>query len=233
MQVKTVNATAADKSSAQVLFDSLFGLRELYWPGKQTIRVLDAFARNGQLTVSQCVNRPGVTVSAWELGPEHEQALWDLGCAEVAIGCSYEQVQRSTSVTDKYDLIVIDTPQGLHKSYDGKVRSEHWDFMGQALSLVHQSAVFVLYVNTDPYDARILGEHGYDTYSEYDYDQWMVARRRFYGQARPHIDQALTIYRKVAWSWGWEFNQPLVVPCLSDVPGKAPYAYRVAFKVSI
>lgn len=231
MQVKTVNATEADKISAKVLFDSLFALRDLYWPDQKPLRVLDAFARNGQLTVSQTVGRPKTKVSAWELGVEHMDALEQLGCDEIKIGCSYKHMEEAIAEGKEYDLIVIDTPQGLHNSADGKVRVEHFDFLAESLDLMPEDGgVFVLYVNTSPYDAGSIGEHGYDKYHEYDFGKWMEARTKFYGQSVFPIDMAVEEYRARLESWGYSMEQVMVIPCLSDVPDKEPYAYRIAFK---
>lgn len=230
MEVKTVDATAADKRSARMLFDTLFGLRDLYWPTVQNVQVLDAFARNGQLTVSQCVDREDTTVTAWELGEEHWGALKDLGCAEVCIGCSYAMLEHAKTTDVQYDMIVIDTPQGLHSSAEGQ-KVEHWDFLRDCLPILAPSGVIVLYVNTEPYDARVEGEHGYDKYQEYDFDRWMDARREYYGLDCFEPEQALAMYRVYLQEQGYEMQNVLMVPCLSDVPGKAPYAFRLAFSL--
>jgi hypothetical protein len=230
MQVKTVNATQADVSSAAVLFDALHRLRELFW-GDQPINALDAFARNGQLTVSQYVGWKDTKVTAWELGAEHEQALKDLGCADVQIGCSYQSLA-NCMYTEPINLLVIDTPQGLHADYRGVPMVEHFQFIKASMNVLAERSVVVLYVNTDPYDATQVGEHGYDTYKEYDYKTWMDARTQFYGDARPSTDEALAAYRRMFNNHGFKIDLPLVVPCLSDVPGKAPYAFRVAFTLT-
>lgn len=233
MQVKTVDATEADKLSARVLFDSLFELRSMYWKDLTTVRVLDAFARNGQLTVSQCVRRPGTSVEAWELGAEHERDLWRKGCQMVWIGCSYKRLEDSlvSPVRKNYDLLVIDTPQGLHSDYRGAIRVEHFDFLRLGLRLLGEGGVVVLYVNTAPYNAKDVGEHGYDKYAEYDFETWMRARRVYYGKAYFDIEDAVQKYRSHVSDLGLTMSLPLVVPCLSDVPGKYPYAYRLAFRV--
>ena len=231
MQVKTTNATVADKLSAQTLFAAMFDLRELFWPKQKKITVLDAFARNGQLTVASYVWRGGVFVDAWELGREHKKELQILGCQKVEIGCSYARVEVALSEGLRYDMIVIDTPQGLHKSADGQVRVEHFSFLPECLPLLGEGGVLVLYVNTDPYDARKEGEHGYDTYAEYDFKKWMTARLAWYGTNKLTIGKALDAYRRHLEGFGYKMTSTMTIPCLSDVPGKDPYAFRLAMRV--
>lgn len=230
MQVKTVDATEADKISARVLFDSLFALREVYW-GDSYVSILDAFARNGQLTVSSCVNRRQSTVEAWELGEEHEAALQALGCSIVHIGCSYARLKVTVEQGSRYNLLVVDTPQGLHTSADKEVRTEHFSFLDEAVAVLADTSVVVLYVNTDPYDASKEGEHGYDQYAEYNYTRWMWNRTTYYGSPRITPERAVEVYRRRLLALGYHLSMPLMVPCLSDVPTRAPYAFRLAFKL--
>lgn len=245
MQVKTVDATTADQLSAKLLFRTLFDLSEVYWPELDkkdlAVRVLEPFARNGQLTIKSYSDDYRVCIEAWELSKEHQKALAAIPeVYSVTIGCSYQSLEKYWDRLQEVppDLIVIDTPQGIHTDGYGKKHAEHFDFLEKCLKLYAKSGgVIVLYVNTDPYDARQVGEHGYDTYKEYDFAEWMSAREKFYrstpvnkaGDARPVA--ALSAYEDMATYFGLRMSHPLMIPCMSDVPGKAPYAFRLAFRV--
>lgn len=225
MEIKTKDTTEADQISAKTLFDALKTLRSLYW-GTGNVTALDAFARNGQLTVS-AYSEWVDSFDCWELSPEHERDLLKLGAMDVRIGCSYAQAQVSDQ---RYNLVVIDTPQGVHRSADGFDRVEHFKFLDMVYSrLIGTRAVIVLYVNREPYNRNVVGEHGYDKYEEYDFDRWMEARKKFYGMAKITESLAMDAYRDQAEKHGFELRLPLIVPCLSDVPGRAPYAFRLAF----
>lgn len=242
MQVKTVNATDADKASAVVLFKTLFGMRELFWPTvrlSHSLRVLEPFARNGQLTIKSYCDDYNVIVEAWELNKEHLPALKAMPAVySTSIGCSYgllaKYFDRLAAVPP--DVVVIDTPQGIHHDENNSPYVEHFDFLQAVFTLFKKSGgVVVLYVNLDPYDAKAQGEHGYDTYKEYDFVEWQKKRALYYHGTSTVVPLtascALTKYEAEAKLFNLKLSLPLMVPCYSDVPGKDPYAFQLAFRV--
>jgi hypothetical protein len=225
MQVREVNVTDADGRSAQLFFDALTGFYDL-----KDAAALDMFARNGQLTVSRYAKKV-LTVDAWELGAEHEAALKSIGPnVEVKIGCSY----LSAAIAQRrYDLIVIDSPQGAHADYTGSVRFEHFHALEQVGKLAKPRCIVVLYVNKEPYDRAEMGDHGYDVYAEYDFKSWMEARRQFYSHPPFHITEsvALNAYARELAYQGFHVVNVVSVPCYSDVPRKENYAYRLGLEI--
>jgi hypothetical protein len=225
MQVRTVNVSDADGRSAELFFDALTGFYDL-----SKARALDMFARTGQLTVSKYA--PWVaSVDAWELNAEHEAALKALGPKiNVKIGCSY---LTASLFEGRYDLIVIDSPQGAHKDYSGAVRYEHFHALKQLPKLAKDRCIVVLYVNKAPYDRAVEGEYGYDRYDEYDFQEWMKARARFYGVNPQRLSEsvALYAYEQEMAILGFKTVNTVIVPCYSDVPRKENYAFRVALEI--
>jgi hypothetical protein len=226
MKVRETHVSDSDKWSAKVFFDALLA----FWDLKKGA-VLDAFARNGQLTLNNYAGRVGDT-TAWELGEEHRTALERFDLYDLQIGDSYALAKQCE---DRFDMIVVDTPQGAHKDSEGKVHFEHFDFLHCVLGwLLKDRGVVVLYVNKVPYDKNREGSHGYDEYAEYDFPAWMRARSDFYGtgcECRVTEDQALAGYRRVIEHEGWELKNTLLVPCFSDVPNREPYSFRVGLEV--
>jgi len=225
MKIKTTHTNFADQLSAKVFFKAL---AELYAMKDWT--VLDAFARNGELTVANYL--PHVqkeNLECWELGDEHTDALNAL-TDRVVIGCSYETATQYPP-GQQFDMVVVDTPQGVHHDYQMREMTEHFDFLPLAAGLLKDEAVLVLYVNKHPYDKDEVGSHGYDEYREYNYGKWMDARAAFYGTETVTEGQALTTYTKMLEAYGFEVLQTLMVPCFSDVAEKDPYAFRIALSV--
>lgn len=230
MEIRQVNVSDSDRLSAKLFFDALAG----FYP-MENMRVLDAFARNGQLTVSSYYKhiQPS-NLSLWELSGEHEQVLRTFS-EDVRIGCSYDHAAKALARGERYDMVVVDTPQGVHGRADGQSSAEHFGFLPLALRLLKKTGVVVLYCNKEPYDKNEEGEHGYDTYKEYDFAGWMRARGWFYEALNPRSVsevEMLRAYRKRAADYGYEVIRMLVVPCFSDVPGKQPYAFRLALEVA-
>jgi hypothetical protein len=230
VKIRQVNVSDSDKMSARAFFDAL----GRFWDLKSR-RALDAFARNGQLTVQMYTRLAlGTYIEAWELGEEHREALVNLGVSTVHIGDSYA---RAEAFQDKFDMVVIDTPQGAHHDSTGAVHFEHFDFFRLTLqNLLKDQGLVVLYVNKHPYDKNEVGSHGYDEYDEYDFGAWMQTRAKFYdcdvGYAGTLAEEyMIKAYRRVASEQGWSLGSMLTVPCFSDVPGRAPYAFRLALEL--
>ena len=226
MQVKTEHAMIKDVLSARAFFRAMNAIH-----GMKEWKVLDAFARNGDLTVSSYISWINSTnLECWELSPQHEHTLKTY-TRDVKIGCSYQRLQ-SIAPDQKYDMVVIDTPQGLHKDANGMLRVEHFSFLQSAMKLVGKKCMFVLYVNKWPYDKSKEGSHGYDEYDEYDYSAWMADRTDFYGASHFTEVTALLAYTQLVEDAGLSVANMLMVPCLSDVPGKEPYAFRLGLEVT-
>jgi hypothetical protein len=168
---------------------------------------------------------------AWELCPDHAQALRSMGAREIRIGCSYRSLEETQR---RYGLIVVDTPQGVHANCQGERRVEHFGVLDRIDRLVAERAVIVLYVNRQPYDKAELGEHGYDRYEDYDFGYWMNVRSFFYSTDVPDDvseERALGAYRRRLSACGLRVVNTLTVPCHSDVAGYPPYAFRLALEV--
>jgi len=227
MPIRKVDVSEADKKSAQVFFDALFGIYDL-----KEARVLDAFARNGQLTVNNIAKRTVGSLECWELQEEHREDLRQY-TGLVYIGDSYKFLEGAIEKGRQYGLIVIDTPQGLHKDSKGVIHAEHFDFFRQSLQLIAKSAIVVLYVNKSPYDKNVEGSQGYDEYPEYDFKEWMKKRIEFYGVEGVSESGALRGYQQALMDscTGLSIKSVLQVPCFSDVPGKDSYSYRLALEL--
>lgn len=229
MQIRQLNVSDADKLSALVFFKALFSIYEL-----RSARVLDAFARNGQLTVNSYrpyLADPDSQLECWELSGEHKEALEKL-TVQVKIGCSYDLSIQAVKDKKKYELVVVDTPQGMHKTAQDFLCCEHFDFLSHALNLLADKGVVVLYVNKHPYDRSTVGSHGYDEYVEYNYKQWMTRRWQFYGFERANEADFIDAYTDLLIAWGWQVKSLISIPCFSDVPGIKPYAFRLGLQLS-
>jgi hypothetical protein len=214
----------ADRRSARAFFDAL-GLT--YYERMKNAEVLDMFARDGQLTVdaAQYHQYGGVQLDLWELEDQHRESLEMFDPRDVKVGCSYKALAECRS---KYDVVVVDTPQGVHSDFARQPRVEHFDVVRKLGPILKDQALVVLYVNKRPYDVRKFGEHGYDTYQEYDYEKWMAHRQQFYGSAIIGEGTALQAYKREFQMQGLSVVGVLLVPCKSDVEGVPDYAFRVA-----
>lgn len=223
MKIRVVDVSESDKNSARIFFQALTEFYDI-----SDAEALDMFARDGALTVS-CYADKVACLDVWELSNAHHEALTKFSPREIRIGCSYRSIDQSNRT---YGLVVIDTPQGVHKDDWGIPRVEHFEVLRRVRRLLKPRALIVLYVNRDPYDRNVTGEHGYDQYDEYNFPQWMKARAQFYGRAQGITEeQALAGYRRVLGDAGLRVETQLIVPCHSDVPGKPAYAFRLALEV--
>lgn len=224
MKIREVHVTASDIKSAEVFFNALTEFYDV-----RNGDALDMFARDGKLTVSQYAYKVG-NLDTWELMGVHEPALKDFRPRDLVIGCAYQQM---LFCKRRYDMIVVDSPQGLHHDYQHMVRVEHFHVLRQIDRLLKDRAVVVLYVNKRPYNRDEIGDHGYDQYDEYNFKQWMLARKEFYDYDPQNLTEeaALRAYRAVFARQGFAIKSQLLVPCYSDVKGVEPYAFRVALEV--
>jgi len=223
MAIRTVPVQSSDIASASVFFGALRGMYSMSdWS------VLDAFARTGALTIEN-YKEDVAQVEAWELEEQHKAKLQEL-CTNVSIGDSYHLLGMAIEAQKQYDMIVVDSPQGLHWG-GGKLRTEHFDFLPECLPLLKNTGVLVLYINKQPYDKNIVGSQGYDEYKEYDFQQWMINRLNFYSRNTVGEEVALAAYRALLYQNGFNLKTVVAVPCFSDVPNKEPYAFRLGLEV--
>lgn len=225
MKVRSVDVSASDIASSAVFFRALLDMYDL-----SVGEVLDMFARDGTITVQQYFDKVAA-VDCWELMEQHRFRLKDFSPREAIIGCSYVALRQARRT---YDMVVVDTPQGLHDDAAGNIHVEHFSVIKKIKPLLKPKAIIVLYVNRSPYDKAKSGSHGYDEYEAYDYSKWMQERSLFY-QCDPHVvteDVALRAYRGWLGIQGITVKSALMIPCYSDVPGVEPYAFRLGLEVA-
>jgi hypothetical protein len=223
VKVRQVEVSKADSKSAEIFFHALTSYYDL-----SEANALDMFARTGALTVTNYFYHvEGLDV--WELNPDHQSDLEAFSPDEVKIGCSYKHLEECDK---QYDLIVVDTPQGLHSDWQGVVHAEHFGVLSKLSRIMAERCIVVLYVNMAPYDKAHHGSQGYDEYEEYNFSEWMRLREDFYeGDFVVTEAQALAVYEKLFEAHGYCMKSALMIPCFSDVPGLEPYAFRLAIEV--
>ena len=95
-------------------------------------------------------------------------------------------------MADKYDLIVIDNPQGcfgVNSEY-----CEHFDIIPHICNLLHLEGILVFNINKNPF--------GLDNFPE-----WKKRRSRFYGRKRTDklsIKWLLSFYKKIFYKEKYE-----------------------------
>jgi hypothetical protein len=201
-----VKGKLADKVSIEAFYEVLFRTYDL-----EEARVLEAFARDGSVTVAAYVESlqdPWKQLECWELNPEHEHSLHRF-TDKVRIGDSYQFAQQAIENEQTYDLIIIDIPQGLHSSSDKAV-----------------------HLNRRPYNRDEKGSHGYDEYAEYNYQSWMQKRQDFYGCVTDREEILLSVYRQRAYEAGYVVKEFVVVPALPNVEDMEIYTSTVAMHLS-
>ena len=164
------------------------------------------------------------------MNPQHASDLYKF-TQQVSIGDSYALAEGAILSGKRWDMIVIDTPQGLHADSKYGLHCEHFDFFRLSLMMLKDRGLLVLYVNKHPYNKDVVGDHGYDLYDCYSYDTWMEKRRVFYGSDTITEDMAIRTYREQINAAGMRLQSVLVVPCFSDVQGLEPYAFRLALSI--
>jgi hypothetical protein len=222
MKVRQIDVSDADCRSAEIFFRAVTS----YWDLSKS-HALDMFARNGALTVTNYIDHVR-SLDLWELNPEHEHDLIDWMPDEIKIGCSYKHLEECDK---QYDFIVIDTPQGIHNDWQGVPHTEHFDVLCKLPKIMADRCIVVVYVNMAPYDKNVEGSQGYDEYEEYDFQKWMEIRADFY-ENEGLVTEAVAIstYELLFEKHLFVMKNMLLVPCFSDVPGKEPYAFRLAME---
>jgi hypothetical protein len=220
-----VRGHSADKISVEAFYSVLFKTYDL-----ADAQVLEAFARDGAITVSsyvQYLNHPKTQLECWELNPAHERRLREY-TYKVRIGDSYELLLDAIIKGRTWDVIIIDIPQGLHSSSDKEIHAEHFDFLPLALRALNDEGVVVFNLNRQPYNRDEKGSHGYDEYAEYNYQTWMRKREEFYGCVSHREEVLLGVYRQIAYEAGYVVKSFTVVPALPNVDGMEIYTSTVA-----
>lgn len=227
MKLTCNDTSLADQMSAKVFFDLLCRYFDL-----QDARVMDLFSRNGVLTIHN-YHDVVESIDAFEIEGQYSRPLIDYGNVRAVIGCAYKNLE---ALTKTYDVIVIDSPQGLHTSADGEVHAEHFDMLKQVGRFVDGSAVICLYCNKTPYNkAEIQADGIVDDYSEYDFDEWMKKRADFYKTCDPQdISEEFMVeaYRQCLEDQGLSVRSVVMVPCFGDVKGYGSYGFRLGLEVS-
>lgn len=217
---------AADHRGADIFFKSVTE----FWDLTDMV-ALDMFARDGSLTVSRYRDKVRI-LDLWELNAEHEAALRSFAPRELKIGCSYQNLAAILPENRQYDLLVIDTPQGSYRDGFGQSRVEHFDLMYQLHKIMSDSCVLIFYVNKMPYNRDEVGDYGNDSYSNYDFDQWLAARQNFYGvQPGEELseEKALRQYKRVFQGHGFHAKHTLITPCYDFADGLPP-SFRCAIQ---
>lgn len=218
----------ADHAGADIFFMALTGFFDLEWR-----RTLDAFARDGILTVKRYRDKVA-KLDAWELNPEHKDALMAFSPDTVRIGCSYEGLTEAAARGEKWSFIIVDTPQGLYPTGEGTVVAEHFTWMGRLPDIMADDCVVAFYVNKRPYSREDTENFGRDEYAEsYNFDKWMQLRAQFYGVADGRIitdEQAISAYSRLFESRGYAVKHLLVTPCYDFAPGLPP-SFRCAMQL--
>jgi hypothetical protein len=224
-----VKGHTADKISIGVFYSVLFNTYAL-----AEAQVLEAFARDGAITVSSYVpflKNPKKQLECWELNPDHEYRLLQY-TDKVKIVESYQFMLDAIIQGRSWDLIIIDIPQGLHSSSDREIHAEHFDFLPLALRALNDEGVVVFNLNRKPYNRDEKGSHGYDEYAEYNYQTWMQKREQFYGCVSHREEVLLGVYRQLAYDAGYVVKSFTVVPALPNVDGMEIYTSTVAMHLS-
>lgn len=193
------------------------------------VAALDMFARDGALTVANYAYNVK-HLDVWELSDAHTKALEAFRPRDIRIGCSYKFM---AECKNKYGLIVIDNPQGVHHDGDHQRRFEHFSVLPNMGHILADQAVVVLYVNKRPYDKTEIGNMGMDDYAEYDFKKWINARQDFYDYDPQNLSEeaAMLAYRRVFHQLGFKIKTQVAIPCYSDVSGREPYAFRLAIQL--
>lgn len=215
---------SADHKGADLFFDALTNFYDMSeW------EALDMFARNGVLTVDRYIEFVR-DIDLWELNPEHKSALEAFAPRYIEIGCSYATLQ---ACTNKYDFIVVDTPQGIYPLADGSQVAEHFSLMPQLGKIMKDRCLIAFYVNKRPYDRNAVGDYGNDSYSSYDFQKWMKEREAFYGIQDGRFlfeDRAIAAYKAVFGRQGFFLKNVVMTPCYSFADGLPP-SFRCALEL--
>lgn len=192
-------------------------------------KALEMFARDGNLTLA-CYYDKVPWLEVWELNPEFEPALRKFKPAVVKFGCAFELMSKGT---DKYDTLVIDSPQGIYPDYTGAACVEHFDVISGLTRIMADKCVVIFYINHEPYNGDEIGHSGQDSYSSFNYHSWMEYRSHFYLTDSPEkveLETALAAYRREFGRRNWGLESVIAMPCIHGSPG-LPKASRVALRL--
>lgn len=223
--LKRIVASEAVSKSSSVFFKSLSQLYALVG-----MKVLSPFSGEGKDTISSYLPLVDTEkLECWTLNDEQTKAIAGMGIENVQQGCAYMLVKHAMLDGKKYDLIDLDTPQGVHKDWHGAQMVEHFTFFRECLSLIDEKGLLVVCVNKNPYDAaKLEGKK-----LPFSYMHWLAGRRSFYGTETVTEEQAIAAYRHVLEEYGFELVHVVLHPIASDVIVLPPYKFRMALEIRL
>lgn len=140
---------------------------------------LELFAREGDWqTVSYA---PHVkTLEAWEINPQFREALKrNLPYAKIKITDTWKEIKTTSR---KYDLIVVDSPQGVYGEH-----CEHFGLLPDIFRIANDGCVIILNVNVEPYNFHKGSE-------------WWKRRKDYYRTEHPEkleLDTVTQHYKRI------------------------------------
>ena len=165
-----------------------------------------------------------------EISSKHKPALMELDLRKITFDCSYRYVQDSK---EKYQMVVVEGPQGTHKDWLGNMHAEHLGFIPSVTKIMEDHSLLVLYCNRRPYNRAVFGHHGCDKYDTYDYNLWMKMRKAFFNHSPQSIPYhvMLKTYTDKLEGAGFRVVNVFMQPCYSDVPELPPYGFRLGLEL--
>jgi len=97
---------------------------------------LELFGAKGELHTKDYAHKVA-SLEVWEINPRNEAALRrNLSMADVKITNSYDEIKKTQK---KYDLIVIDNPDGMHGEH-----CEHFDLFPDVFQIAKDQAILLI-----------------------------------------------------------------------------------------
>ena len=126
------------------------------------LKALEFFARIGSWQTVQYSEKVN-SLAAWEIDSQFEKELKrNLPTANIKIGDSFEIAK---TISQKYDFIVFDNPQGVYGKY-----CEHFEALELFSDLTDDFGIVTFNVNKKPFD-----------YNEAFNSEWKLRRCNYYG----------------------------------------------------
>lgn len=219
-----VPPSIATKQTSRTFFDALSSLYDL-----SSLHILSPFTGFADLTLVELL--PHVDADKLECWIYTDEQMLDLPkmVTHFHKGDAYDLLKEAKKFRQVFQMIDIDTPQGLHKDAQDNWVPEHFRFLRECLPLLDNQALVILYVNLSPYDkTQVEDGRGYP---DFQYEHWMYERRKFYGSTHITHETALSAYRSLLNLERFDIQNVLMMPCLQDVENRSSYAVRMALHV--
>src|SRR5271157_5135512 len=130
--MRRVPSDTATKKTSQVFFKLLDSLYDLW-----QMRVLSPFSGDGSLTVEEYLKFVDLArLECWTYTKAQRESVRAMGVAQVGQGDAYDLLKRAKLKGCKYDLIDLDTPQGIHLDLNSRPCVEHFRFFTDCLPLL-------------------------------------------------------------------------------------------------